>query len=240
MSKRVAVSEKEILAALLDNKNNKNKTAEQLGISRQALHIRLTAMLSNKTATFDKMTDKEKGFITAVAEGAKPTQAVMNAYDVPSKQVASQIASSMMHKPAIQKALKEILEENDLTREKCAGELSKLVFKGKDEGVRLRALDQTWKLRDDYPAEKKVQVNVNLDFFPVDLSQYKLDNINFTAVGCVNFTTLNDAPIPLDNVKVIECESIPVVEVAVDSVKLTVKAEELDKKRKRQGKRVKK
>jgi len=236
MSKRVAVSEKEILAALLDNKNNKNKTAEQLGISRQALHIRLTAMLSNKTATFDKMTDKEKGFITAVAEGEKPTQAVMNAYDVQSKQVASQIASSMMHKPAIQKALKEILEDNDLTRENCAGELSKLVFKGKDEGVRLRALDQTWKLRDDYPAEKKVQVNVNLDFFPVDLSQYKLDN--------VNFTTFNGAPIPLDNVKVIECESIPVAEVAEENVKQSVKAKELDTvkivKGKRQGKRVKK
>jgi hypothetical protein len=42
-----------------------------------------------------------------------------------------------------------------------------------DLSISLRALDMSFKLADDYPATKNVNLNANVPFTPIDLDKYR-------------------------------------------------------------------
>lgn len=103
--------------------------------------------------TFSTLTDQQKRFVIAKAEGKTNVQAVTENYEVTSKESAKALGSQMMQIPAIQKSITELLDLNGLTKDNRIKQLKTLVYHH-DGNVCLKALDQTWKLDGSYAPEQ--------------------------------------------------------------------------------------
>jgi len=102
---------------------------------------------------FSTLTNQQKKFVIAKAEGKTNIQAVTDNYEVTSKESAKALGSQMMQNPAIQKSIIELMDMNGLTKESRIKQLKKLVYHN-DGNISLKALDQTWKLDGSYSPER--------------------------------------------------------------------------------------
>lgn len=110
-----------------------------------------------------KLTIKQKAFAKETATTLNPTEAVRRIYDLGSKggskekkqleQTARAIASENLTKPNIVLSINKELEAQGITRQERIKILKDLLY-GKDKRVILQALDMSFKLSDDYPAQK--------------------------------------------------------------------------------------
>ncbi len=99
--------------------------------------------------TFAGLTEKEKKFCLAKAEGKTNVQAATIAYEVTSPESAKAMGYNMMQKDTIQASIAEIMDVHGLTKEARIKQLKALVYH-RDGNISLKALDQTWKLDGSY------------------------------------------------------------------------------------------
>ncbi len=144
-----------------------------LGVSKVAVHKRLKKLsLSRMPESLEKLTPKQKNFCLAVASGQSRTAAVMQVYDVTSRESAKALQTDLMRNPVIKTAIDDLMEMKGIGRdyriEKLREHLEHL-----DPVVSLKSLDMAFKLGDDYPASKNINVNVTRSFIEYpDLPKY--------------------------------------------------------------------
>ncbi|RII26686.1 MAG: hypothetical protein CXR31_09755 [Geobacter sp.] len=145
--------------------------AERFGVSPAAISKRLKRL--TRPPIFDALTAKEERFVMEIAGGKNQTQAAMSAFDVGSLDSAKTIGSRLMKDTDIQEAITAVMEAEGLTRRYLVGKLKGHVDNAVDPSVSLRAVDLGLKLHDAYPATKNMNLNINVDCDPVDLSQFR-------------------------------------------------------------------
>lgn len=129
--------------------------------------------------TFATLTDQQKKFCIAKAEGKTNVQAVTDSYEVTSAASAKSLGYTLMKNGEIQKAIAELMEEIGMGRHYRVRKLKSHV-ENLDPSISLRALDMGFRLADDYPAIKSRNLNINaniMDLHPVDLSRYGMPRV---------------------------------------------------------------
>lgn len=164
------VNDAVVLQLLREGKNQK-QIAEYFNVSAVAIHKRLKKILP-KPHSLEKLTDKEKKFVVAVAEGKSRTQAAMESFDVSTRASAKAMQNVLMQKDDIKIAVAELMEIYGLTRGYRINKLKSHVD-NVDPGISLKALDTSFKLDGLYAPTKHVNLNVGVD--PVDLSAFRND-----------------------------------------------------------------
>lgn len=152
----------EKLIEMLEQKIPQKEIAAFFGCAESYITKRKKRLLTpnmDELETFSGLTDQQKRFVLAKAEGQTNVQAVTNSYEVTSKESAKSLGTQLMQNPVIQKSLTELMNIHGLTREDRIKQLRKLVFHN-DGNISLRALDQTWKLDGSYAPEQHVNYTV--------------------------------------------------------------------------------
>ena len=118
----------------------------------------------------DFLTPKEKAFVIAVASGESQTSAALKAYDVTSRESGKALGHTIMGNVKIKEALAEI-RDKEIPISHLVKRLRHHVD-SRDPATSLRAVDMGLKLHDAYPANRNLNMNVNTDCSPVDLSRW--------------------------------------------------------------------
>ena len=113
----------------------------------------LMATRIEEPETFANLTDQQKKFVIAKAEGKTNIVSAQTAYEVTSPESAKSMGSSLMKNPSIQASIAELMDSHGLTKDNRIKQLKNLVY-SKDGNVSLKALDQTWKLDGSYSPER--------------------------------------------------------------------------------------
>ena len=148
----------EKLIEMLEQNIPQKEIASYFGCAESYITKRKKRLLGpnmGELETFSGLTDQQKRFVIAKAEGQTNVQAVTNSYEVTSKESAKSLGTQLMQNPAIQKSLTELMNIHGLTKEDRIKQLRKLVYHN-DGNISLRALDQTWKLDGSYAPEQLV------------------------------------------------------------------------------------
>ncbi|WP_298273311.1 terminase small subunit [Geobacter sp.] len=147
--------------------------AAHFGVSEAAISKRLRRLrqIAARPAVLDRLTEKEQKFVVAIVEGRTQTDAAEAAFDVTTRDSAKAIGNRLMKDADIKEAITAVMESEGLSRRHLVKKL-KVHVDGADPQVSLKAVDMGLKLHDAYPAAKTMNLNVNLDVCPVDLSRY--------------------------------------------------------------------
>ena len=146
------------LIELLDQGMTQKEAAQHFNCSEPAISKRLSKLRQRVPQAFEKLTDKQKNFALALAEGQSKTQAATLAYDTTTIDSARTIGKRLSADSDIQTAVSEILQRNGLTKQYRVNRLRELVD-SLDSNVALRAIDMTFKLDGSYSPENH---NVNV------------------------------------------------------------------------------
>lgn len=148
--------------------------AERFGVSVAAVSKRLRRLQQPQKAPLlvEAFTVKEQTFCREIAAGKSQSAAAAAAFNVGSMDSAKSIGHRLMKSPEIQEAVTELMERKGIGRNYRVDRL-KDHMEHCDPSVSLRALDMGFRLADDYPAAKNMNLNLNADSLdPVDLSKY--------------------------------------------------------------------
>ena len=156
-----------IVLQLFREGKKQKEIAERFGVSAVAIHKRLKRILP-KPQSLEKLTEKERRFVIAVAEGKSRTQAVMESFDVSSRASAKAMQNALMQKDHIQIAIAELMEIYGLTRGYRINKL-KSHIDHLDPGISLKGLDMSFKLDGLYSPEKHINMNIDLKTLTDDL-----------------------------------------------------------------------
>jgi hypothetical protein len=133
--------------------------AAHFGVSSAAISKRLKRILPVRVPeSFDRLTDKEKKFVLAKAEGQSNTAAAMMAFDATTRESAKTIGHRLAQDPDVNLALRDLMAQEGLTRRHRVQRLRDAIDHP-DPNVSLKGLDQSWKLEGLY-TEKCIQVHV--------------------------------------------------------------------------------
>lgn len=149
------------LTELFKQGKSYREIGKELGVSAAAVCKRVHRLgLIELPESVNSLTDKERKFCLAVASGQSRTNAVMQAYDVTSRESAKALQNTLMKNPEIQTAIADLMELHGLSRSYRIKRLKQHVD-NRDPHVSLKALDQSWKL-DGYKPEVDVQPQVEI------------------------------------------------------------------------------
>ena len=152
------IDDNQLLQLLREGKNQK-QIASALGVSNVAVHKRLKKLLP-VPKSLENLTPKEQKFCQLVAQGKSRTNAVMDVYDVSSRESAKVLQNTLMRKDDIKIAISELMEIYGLTRGYRIYKL-KSHIDHPDPMASLKALDLSWKLDGSYSPEKHMTMSVN-------------------------------------------------------------------------------
>jgi len=138
----------EKILRMLKEGHTQRQIAKHFGVSEPAISKRVKRLLP-LPESFKNLTDKEKKFVLAIANGKTQTQAALHSFDVGSFENAKSMGSHLMDKADIKLAVSEIMEQEGLTKRHRVRKLKQHV-EAKDPGISLKALDQSWKLDGAY------------------------------------------------------------------------------------------
>lgn len=135
---------------------------------------------------FATLSEPQKKFVIAKVEGKTNVQAALDSYEVVSRDSAKSLGCEMMKNPVIQQSIAELMDNNDLSKEKRIKQLKTLVYH-RDGNISLKALDQTWKLDGSYQPEQ-----------PQSITYEQVQNIAISLnlgdlVGCANVIDVTEA-----------------------------------------------
>lgn len=163
------------LLRLISTGMEQQAIAQHFGVSAAAISKRLKHLrqMEARPAVLDKLTPKEQRFVIEVASGKSQTQAAIAAFNVGTMDSAKTIGSRLARDPDIQEAITAVMESEGLDRTHLVRRLKTHVDNDRDPNVSLRAVDMGLKLHDAYPASKSMNMNINADVDPVDLSLFR-------------------------------------------------------------------
>ena len=172
MARMRKINDDELLR-LIDSNTPRQEIADRFNCSLAAISKRLTKLRPGpqEPLKIDDLTQKEKSFVIAIASGQSQTSAALTAYDVSSRESAKALGCTLMKNSEIKEALQEILDR-EIPREDLIKRLRQHVD-AHDPQASLRAVDMGLKLHGAYPPEKRVNLNEEVQFDPVDLDKYR-------------------------------------------------------------------
>lgn len=172
MPKR-SIDDKKLLE--LNSEGLDQKTiAVRLGCTASGVSRRLKVLAKRNRplpASFDFLPDKMQRFVLAKAEGKSNTDAAMVSYDCKDRASAKTIGLRLNNSPDIQQAITDVMDSEGIDRRYLVKRLATHVDSN-EPNVSLRAVDMGLRLHDSYPATKNINLNINTDIHPVDLSRY--------------------------------------------------------------------
>lgn len=142
----------------------------ELNVSSVAIHKRIKRLaLSRVPESLSKLTDKARNFALAVASGQSRTAAVMQTYDVTSRDSAKALQTSLMKDPEIRTAIDELMETKGIGKAYRVDKL-KQHLDNPDPVISLKSLDMAFKLSGDEQEAKRNNVPVKDSFSFIDLT----------------------------------------------------------------------
>jgi len=164
------IDDDQLLEMLKEGKSQK-EIAEHFKVSPVAVCKRVKRLLP-KPQSLESLTDKEQKFCIEVAKGKTQTQAVINSYEVASRESAKVMGSQLMAKPEIQMAINELMVYHGLSKSYRIQRLKNHVDHA-DPVVSLKALDLSWKLDGSYAPEKHEVVTADIHKAILELKEYE-------------------------------------------------------------------
>lgn len=160
------------LLEMLQQGMQQKEIAQIMEVSAPAICQRLKRLLPPPDS-LKKLTEKERRFVLEKVKGKKTnTEAALLSYEVGSRESAKVIGSQLMDKPEIRKAIDDLMELKGYGREFRVEKLGQHM-NNRDPNVSLKALDIGFKLANDYPPQRSINLNANLDITPVDVEKYR-------------------------------------------------------------------
>lgn len=139
---------------------------KELGVSHVAVHKRIKKIgLLELPKSLESLTAKEQKFAIAVAGGKSRISAVMETYDVTSRESAKALQNTLMKNPEIRIAIDDLMEVKGIGREFRIEKLGEHM-KSHDPVVSLKALDMGFKLSGDEGESKR---NATLEKHAIDI-----------------------------------------------------------------------
>ncbi|MBW2634626.1 MAG: hypothetical protein JRE14_10990 [Deltaproteobacteria bacterium] len=145
---------------MIEAGKTQTEVAKHFGVSCAAVCKKLKRF-APLPESLERLTDKERKFAIARAEGKTKTQAALASYECGSMESAKTLGKRLAVKPDIQTAVAEIMQTEGLTRTARVKKLKEHVY-NRDPNVSLKALDQSWKLDDAYIERHEVNVINNM------------------------------------------------------------------------------
>lgn len=165
----------EVLITMLRDGKLQKDIATFFKVSPVAVCKRIKRLFPKPETILDKynLTDKEKSFVMQKAQGRSNTQAVIaSQYEVTSMESAKVMGSQLMDKPEVRKAIDDLMELKGIGREFRVEKLGQHM-KHSDPTISLKALDIGFKLANDYPAQKNINLNADVSITPVDIDRWR-------------------------------------------------------------------
>lgn len=157
------------LIELFRQGKSQKQIADTLNVSHVAVHKRIKRLgLLQLPDSFDSLTDKERQFCLLVAGGQSRINAVMQTYDVTSRESAKALQRTLMNTKKITVALNDLMEQKGIGREFRINKLAQFM-KHPDPVIGLKALDMGFKLSGDeleskkLPQEKSSFIDIRID-----------------------------------------------------------------------------
>lgn len=161
----------EILQLLREGKTHR-EIAAHFGVSRVAISKRVKKI--NPRPDLSGLTTKERAFVEQIAlKGAGHIEAAMESYDVKNRKAGADIGLALLKKPEITASIEALMEYNGLSRNYRIKKLKQHVD-NPDANISLRGIDIANKMDGSYPPTKNINLNVPVQFHPVDLSKYMI------------------------------------------------------------------
>ena len=168
---------------MIDSGKQQQECAAHFGVSGAAVCKRLQRLRPGpRPAILDKLTEKEVRFAVAVAGGSTLTEAALQSFECGSRDSAKTIGHRLGKDAEIQLAIRELMEQRGLGRTYRVDKLLSHV-QHPDANVSLRALDMSFKLADDFPAQRRVNVDISFNADPVTLADYLVHGEAFLNEG---------------------------------------------------------
>ena len=152
-----------IILEMLEEGHTQKAIAQFFKVSPAAISKRVKKInaVLRVEKSLEGLTDKQKQFAIAVANGSSATNAALSSFDCNSRDSAKTVGKELMQKSDIQTAVAELMQEEGLTRryrvQKLKGHIDH-----PDPNVSLKGLDQSFKLEGLY-TEKHVHVHANYE-----------------------------------------------------------------------------
>lgn len=178
------------LTELYQQNRTLKSIGDELGVSHVAVHKRIKRLrLSKLPKSLEKLTDKEKGFCMAVVGGQSRISAVMQTYDVTSRESAKAIQKTLMKNPEIRACIEDMMEMKGIGRDFRLTKLSEHM-NHPDPVISLKSLDMAFKLSGDAEESKKQQTGFGFDI--------SCRSINLDEITPVNHDKKNESAVEED------------------------------------------
>ncbi|MBP7231032.1 MAG: hypothetical protein KBA28_03795 [Syntrophaceae bacterium] len=150
-----------ILQQMLSEGKTQTEMAKHFGVSCAAICKKIKRLQkSAPPESFEQLTDKQKRFVLARAQGKTNTQAALESFDVTSRESAKAIGQRLQHDPDVNTALADLLAQEGIGRRRRVQRL-KDVIEAADLGVCVRGLDLAAKLTGETaPVQNVTNLNI--------------------------------------------------------------------------------
>lgn len=166
---------------LVEKGKNDREIAEFFNVSPQAVWAKRKRMEKKHklTKALPPLTTKQQEFVEKMTTEKRPKglEVVKEVYGITDNKQAQMQLQRTMNSPAVREAITTILDRNGITRDMLTKKLKTHINSSKAE-ISIKAVDMGFKLHDDYPASKNVNLNVNLEWLPVDLNEFLPQSAN--------------------------------------------------------------
>jgi hypothetical protein len=105
-----------ILLQMIEDGKQQIEIAQFFNCSGAAVCKRIKRILPHESKALNKLSSKEQKSAIAISEGKTQTDAVMESYDVTTRDSGKSIGSRLMKRSDIQTAVSEIMQQEGLTR----------------------------------------------------------------------------------------------------------------------------
>lgn len=156
--------------------------AKVLNVSHVAVHKRIKKIgLMELPESVKTLTDKERNFCLAVVSGQSRTSAVMQTYDVSSRESAKALQNSLMKNPEIKVAIDDLMELKGIGREYRIERLAEHM-RSPDPVISLKSLDMGFKLSGDELEAKRDTTLQKHGITEIDPVDFKFRYVNDTNI----------------------------------------------------------
>ncbi len=149
------------LIKMIESGMTQRQAAEHFGVTEGAISQRVKRLKSQRPPeSFERLTDKEKGFVLAKVEGKSNLEAVKASYDCTSNESAKALGTKLMKDPDISECIHDLLHQEGIGRRRRVQRLRDLIESGNMTDVG-RGLDMANKMTGSYaPIEVKTDVSI--------------------------------------------------------------------------------
>lgn len=166
-SKMKKTNDEEMQRMFSEEGKTKRNIAKYFGVSEQYIGKRLKQLEAFRLPdSLQKLTDKQRKYALARAEGKSKTDSAMEAYDTKDKDSAKALGHNLSKDPDINLAIQDLLAQEGIPRRRRIQRLRDMI-ESQDLSIAGKGLDLSFKLTGDYAPEK---IDSFVDYRSLNLS----------------------------------------------------------------------